>query len=155
MGTRADFYIGRGPAAEWLGSIGWDGYPDGLTIGDTREEDLTKIPILSARTPTQFRKAIEEFSLQCDHFTRPDEGWPWPWKDSNLTDYAYAFDKGRVWITGNGEWITVERYMKLEADEAASDAYWNGRGGQIDFPDMSARKKMATGKKSGLIIIGG
>lgn len=25
MGTRADFYSGRGKTAEWLGSIAWDG----------------------------------------------------------------------------------------------------------------------------------
>ena len=30
MGTRADFYIGRGATAEWIGSIAWDGYPDGI-----------------------------------------------------------------------------------------------------------------------------
>jgi hypothetical protein len=30
MGTRADFYVGRGESAEWLGSIAWDGYPDGI-----------------------------------------------------------------------------------------------------------------------------
>ena len=28
MGTRADFYVGRGENAEWLGSIAWDGYPE-------------------------------------------------------------------------------------------------------------------------------
>jgi hypothetical protein len=30
MGTRADFYVGRGGQAEWLGSIAWDGYPSGI-----------------------------------------------------------------------------------------------------------------------------
>ena len=30
MGTRADFYIGKGTDAEWLGSIAWNGYPDGI-----------------------------------------------------------------------------------------------------------------------------
>lgn len=29
MGTRADFYVGRGVDAQWLGSIAYDGYPDG------------------------------------------------------------------------------------------------------------------------------
>ena len=26
MGSRADFYIGEGTEAEWLGSVAWDGY---------------------------------------------------------------------------------------------------------------------------------
>ncbi len=30
MGTRADFYIGRGPTAEWIGSLPLDGYPEGI-----------------------------------------------------------------------------------------------------------------------------
>jgi len=30
MGTRADFYVGIGPEAEWVGSIAYDGYPDGV-----------------------------------------------------------------------------------------------------------------------------
>jgi hypothetical protein len=29
MGTRADFYVGRGKDAEWLGSVAFDGYPSG------------------------------------------------------------------------------------------------------------------------------
>lgn len=34
MSTRADFYVGRGAEAEWIGSISWDGYPDGVDDGD-------------------------------------------------------------------------------------------------------------------------
>ena len=30
MGTRADFYVGRGESAEWLGSVAWDGNPRGI-----------------------------------------------------------------------------------------------------------------------------
>lgn len=30
MGTRADFYVGKGPNAEWLGSTAMDGYPEGI-----------------------------------------------------------------------------------------------------------------------------
>jgi hypothetical protein len=32
MGTRADFYVGRGETAEWLGSIAWDGNPGGAGL---------------------------------------------------------------------------------------------------------------------------
>lgn len=34
MGTRADFYVGRGEQAEWLGSIAWDGNPGAIFDGD-------------------------------------------------------------------------------------------------------------------------
>lgn len=34
MGTRADFYVGRGKDAEWIGSVAFDGYPDGFERDD-------------------------------------------------------------------------------------------------------------------------
>ena len=32
MDERADFYVGRGEDAEWLGSITWNGYPKALAF---------------------------------------------------------------------------------------------------------------------------
>jgi hypothetical protein len=26
----------------------------------------------------------------------PENGWPWMWEDSQMTDYAYAFDEASV-----------------------------------------------------------
>ena len=55
MGTRADFYLGEGSAAEWLGSVAWDGYDvteadDGLAhtlrLSPTKEEFLTNLKAL-------------------------------------------------------------------------------------------------------------
>lgn len=48
MGTRADFYIGRGPDAEWLGSVAWDGYE-----WDAEDSDL-----MTAKTADEFRAAV-------------------------------------------------------------------------------------------------
>jgi hypothetical protein len=86
MGTRADFYVGRGKNAEWLGSIAWDGYPDGVPE-----------PLLKKRTEKTYRAAVEAILSTDESATRPKDGWPWPWDDSHTTDYAYAFDGGRVW----------------------------------------------------------
>jgi hypothetical protein len=86
MGTRADFYIGRGESAEWLGSIAWDGHPDSIDA-----------PVRKATTEKAFRGALVEFFKGRDDVTLPEHGWPWPWDDSTTTDYAYAFDGKHVW----------------------------------------------------------
>ena len=135
MGTRADFYIGRGTEAEWLGSIAWDGYPDGL-------DDY----VLGAQTEAQFRSAVSIFSKTRDDWTSPEAGWPWPWENSNTTDYAYAFDGERVWASGFGsEW-----FRPLVDDEPEDS-------GTQSFPDMTARRVVAKpgSKRSGVIVIGG
>lgn len=139
MGTRADFYIGRGPTAEWIGSIAWDGYPDGMPrelLGLT-DEDL-------------FRKYVVAFLKERDDGTTPDMGWPWPWEDSRTTDYAYALDEGRVWASGfGGEWFPADGKEPDEEDEnyiAKKTAV---------FPNMSERMNVTMGERSGLIIIQG
>ena len=98
MGTRADFYLGRGQKAKWLGSIGFDGYPDGPPS-----------LLIRAKTESSFLAAIERLKRRED-YTSPEEGWPWPWTDSSTSDYAYAWDEGVVWVTSCGcGWIAVPR----------------------------------------------
>ena len=86
MGTRADFYVGCGHDAEWLGSVAWDGYEWAEDGGS----------IMEAKTESEFRKAVAELSSR-DDWTLPEKGWPWPWKTSATTDYVYYFLDGEVW----------------------------------------------------------
>ena len=131
MGTRADFYIGRGATAEWIGSIAWDGYPDGIPA-----------PILNATDEDTFRAEVAALLSQRDDGTTPDMGWPWPWDDSGTTDYAYAFDGGQVYASNFGcSWwpATAE-----EPDDGQAKA--------AVFPDMSDRKATTFGKRSGVMF---
>lgn len=89
MGTRADFYIGTGKDAEWLGSVAWDGY---------EWEELPDCPLMTATTETDFRAAVAESAASRRDWTSPADGWPWPWDDSTTTDRAYAFANGRVTV---------------------------------------------------------
>jgi hypothetical protein len=121
MGTRADFYVGRGAQAEWLGSVAYDGYPDGPPE-----------PILSATSADDFRERVRAVVTSGDDGTLPEQGWPWPWDTSSNTDYAYAYDAGRVWISCFGcAWVLTEDDLESAADKVAV------------FPDMSARKAVA------------
>lgn len=130
MGTRADFYVGRGKGAEWLGSVAFDGYPDG-----------TPEPLLSLRTEEEYRKAVGKILEEEDSATKPEQGWPWPWEDSNTTDYAYAFDAGDVWHSNFGDpwecWDT------------------GAKGAKPEFPDMSARRDAAPpgSARSGIVLL--
>jgi hypothetical protein len=127
MGTRADFYLGRGKAAQWLGSIGWDGHPESLPFADVKSKDdfMATVKGLEAR----------------DDFTPFEAGWPWPWEDSRTTDYAYAWDDG-VWVSQFGSpWF---RYGKSE-----------GRGRRATFPKMGPCGSLVLGPRSGILVFGG
>src|SRR5258708_6288653 len=130
MGTRADFYVGRGPEAEWLGSIAWDGNPG--SIGSDGS-------IVLAATEADYRRQGAAFPASRDDATLPEQGWPWPWDDSRTTDYAYAFDGGMVWSSCFGhEWFRVDptaEYFGEPTDESERDIPKNAV-----FPDMAERK---------------
>lgn len=135
MGTRADFYVGRGEDAEWLGSIAFDGYPDGYP------ED-----VLRAEDEAQFRKRVAQLLDELDHSTLPEHGWPWPWDDSGTTDFAYAFADDAVQVACfGGGWLTA---CELGEPEEFDDLP------EVDFPDMTAHKNVARGRRSGVIVVG-
>jgi hypothetical protein len=83
VGTRADFYVAHTPTdLEWLGSIAYDG--DHIDNVGLAEDQL------------DFRKRILSLFSPRDDVTLPEQGFPWPWRDSRLTDHAY------VWVDGIG-----------------------------------------------------
>ena len=137
MGTRADFYIGRGENAEWLGSIAWDGYPQGIDK-----------QVLGCRSPEAFRHAVASFLEKREDKTLPDQGWPWPWETSSTTDYAYAFDDGVHASCFGGKWFDPN--IKRTEDEEENDTCKSAV-----FPDMSKAKQRAKfGPHSGIMVIG-
>lgn len=130
MGTRADFYVGTGTEAEWLRSIAFDGY----RIDEMEEkhanggDNLACWQIKTAKSEDEYRAAVATLLAINDDATLPEHGWPWPWNDSTTTDYAYAFSGG---VCKTFSW---------------------GRG--ADWPDMSERKNVTFGPRSGVIVVG-
>lgn len=105
MGTRADFYLGRGVDARWLGSTAYDGHPE------------NHMWLLKAKTAKAFHLAVLKHIRGDGHGTLPENGWPWPWNDSHLTDHAYAFDDGVVYVTmypvdGDGKYIGHDKRVQ-------------------------------------------
>lgn len=125
MGTRADFWIGSGPEAEWLGSVAFDGY-------EWAEEEGNAV--MAAPTADDFRRRVA-IVLERDDATVPAQGWPWPWSDSTTTDYAYVFEDGEV-----------------TAYAAGSSLKDDGTGPRHGWRDMTAFKNVTYSPRSGLII---
>lgn len=142
MGTRADFYLGRGADAQWLGSIAWDGYPSGIV--SEFDED-----VLNSTKAEDFSALVHAKLLKRDDGTTPEMGWPWPWDSSNTTDYAYAFDEGKVWASSFGAaWFDVAAFL------AAGEPEDFPAGAIAEHPDMSAKKNVNFGARSGLVVVG-
>jgi hypothetical protein len=142
MGTRADFYVGRGPRAEWIGSIAWDGYPPGIQPAGA--EWLPGQHLFEAETEAEYRLRVAHFFEDRTDVTLPEQGWPWPWDNSETTDYAYAFDDGRVWAH-------CCCWFDPQGDAPGEDHACPRDG---DFPDMSERKNVTLGPRSGVMVFG-
>jgi hypothetical protein len=137
MGTRADFYIAREDGLEWCGSIAWDGYPEGIDQN-----------VLTSDTPDEFTAALEGFFADNrDDVTRPEMGWPWPWNTSATTDYAYVLidGEGVVFSSFGGDPYYGNRFDETGDFLRAPVA--------LALPDMSSRKAVAGGSRSGLIVV--
>lgn len=137
MGTRADFYVGRGEEAEWLGSIAMDGYPDPPGCPHALFEPT------APANESDYRARVETILSNVKHATRPADGWPWPWEDSRTTDYAYAWDDGVKLARFGRCW-----HDSLEAERLATR---DGDRKQCVFPNMEDRQSVTIGKRSGLI----
>ena len=149
MGTRADFYIGKGKDAEWIGSIAWDGYREGI---DSQ--------ILNCQSEAAFRHAVELFLAKRDDAIYPKDGWPWPWDDSSITDCSYWFFDGKTWDAHRdyrGEWRNSPYYY-CECDVPCIDDEQDGYGDYIsdreivEFPDFSGQYN---GGDAGFIVFRG
>lgn len=142
MGTRADFYVGRGPKAEWIGSVAYDGFPFLTKAAVGNHEG-----ILTAETESGFRNAVTKMLRSREDATLPAQGWPWPWEDSGTTDYAYAFDDGEVWVSAFGcKWFKIR---EGEPQDASDDEK------VTDFPNMKDRQKVTLGPRSGILVLKG
>lgn len=104
MGTRADFYIGIGEKAEWLGSIALDGY---------EFDDDKNCALMQSKSENEFRNEVKNISLNRDDFTNPEMGWPWPWDNSNTTDYTYSFNNGKCEVNTECKWPGMKKIKNV------------------------------------------
>jgi hypothetical protein len=140
MGTRADFYVGRGKDAEWIGSQALDGYRDGINP-----------QILGCTSEAAFRHAVADFLAKSRYSTTPDQGWPWPWDTSATSDCSYWHFDDKTWDDHCGVYVPCDE--KAPETDEEYDEWIKGRQ-RIEFPDMSSKKNVTLGPRSGLIVLG-
>ncbi len=113
--TAADFYIGRGPSAQWVGSLSHNARPGILHWTSAGCE------VLDAVTALDYTRGLDTLlslpSTERRNWAHhPANGWPWCWHDSSLTGWCYAFDAGRVWISYFGRsWFPCPSTDQLES----------------------------------------
>lgn len=82
----ADFYLGRGPSAEYLGTLGDNGAPEDIDVWE-RFQSLDNVPV----TDDAFRYEVEQLA----EFTR----WPWTSHTTSAdTPWTYMFDRGTLYV---------------------------------------------------------
>ena len=128
MGTRSDYYVLKNNELEWIGSYGWDGYPD----GEPKDYKLHEV-----KTEQEFKNAINKM---IDEKGGYKEHWPWPWEDSSITDYFYIYYDGKVYV--NGE-IEIKAFLNCPDEEEEYE--------KIKTP---LTFKLLNMKASGVIVIG-
>jgi nuclear transport factor 2 (NTF2) superfamily protein len=157
MGTRADFYVARPEGLEWLGSIAWDGQEiDHVSLASTEEG---------------FRQSVAEFFAGRDDVTLPSRGWPWPWDDSRLTDYAYVFVEGVGVVYRAGDRYErgglddgkCRRYVSKSLEDnppkdwVFDEEYGYEKLAAVDvtyvYPNMKERQNVRLDEGSGIIVV--
>ena len=165
MGTRADFYVGKDEKAEWIGSVAWDGYREGIQL-TSKERDrfgirkCSEFPkgkhLFEATTEKQFRDRVAEYFANRDDVTLPQDGWPWPWDDSGTSDCSYWFFDKQVWDANrtNGADVYTPCTKPLPEDDDEREAYLS-KFLAIRYPNMKSVQKVAMGKRSGVTVVSG
>jgi hypothetical protein len=154
--TRADFYVGEGPDADWLGSIAFDGYAAAVDMDAPR--------IFAASTEAEYRNAVSQFLVERDDATMPEEGWPWPWETSGATCCAYTWMDGHVWGSSMGRpWFLIQDDLDCygeprdPSDEPEMDPDREKkivRGAPV-FPNMRDRTHVRWDRGPGLTVVVG
>ena len=131
MGTRSDFYIMEHDGSmQWLGSAFKDGGPL-----------HTPIELLIQSNETGFEESVLDLLKSKDSVCKFDgEGWPWPWDDSQLTDYTYIFHvcSGKVLMSEAGGRLVDPIKVLQGMDMIGADVGI----GKIKFPLMRDRAEI-------------
>lgn len=102
MSDSADFYVGLGDSAEWLGSVIQDAHPREMELRCLLGSSAEDAPTATDYTETTFRDIV---GLMAD--VDPEDGWPWSYPDSGDTDYVYVWNNGSITVYERGYQIAL------------------------------------------------
>ena len=91
---KADFYVGQGRQAEWIGSVS--------KCGEVWE---VSPKIFLHVNQTMYEEAVIEYINFCEGIVANHScQWPWEWSDGRMTDYSYFFlpEQEKVYMSIEG-----------------------------------------------------
>jgi hypothetical protein len=156
MSTKTDLYFGRGPDAEWVGSLQWDCDPGNLLRVPPGRRALT------APDEPSYRAAVRDLLIAWavedhGHSYPPRTGWPWPWPTSHVCSWIIAYDpdEGTVFVTvgGGTRWERLDprapRQPANEDDELAPPDFqaWLDNPAAPPSVPMPLMRDAATGNR--------
>jgi hypothetical protein len=153
MGTRIDFWIGIDKGAEWIGSVGWDGF----------KEDLSSL-ITDAMDAEVFRHHVLAHIRAEDGIT-PADGWQWPWRDSRTSDNSVWFHNGIVYFEADDHLVPFSQIGTYNGDDVVKPRdlpgvilpNWNAMPDMRDSPNAlypnDRSKRRGRDKGAGPMII--
>jgi len=90
----ADFYIGRGPNAEFIGCIADDGAPEGYDPWGEGALDA----FFRFQSTTDHEFTDEDFRAKVADLPAVHADWVHEWNSSRDTPWCYMYDKGTVFV---------------------------------------------------------
>lgn len=139
--NKADFYVGMGPEADWIGSVS--------KCGNVYE---LSTPILLQVNRIMFEELSIEYIKFCEgvvanHICQ----WPWQWPDSRMTDFSYIFlpqmEKVYVSIQGGDlldPIMLVQGESLIEANAMLGPPVFPSMVEQVCFEDMETHGQTFT-----------
>jgi hypothetical protein len=126
----ADFFLGRGPAAEYLGSVLTSGAPE-----DIEAWELFQNLDDENYTAKDFVDEVRELR----HDIPP--AWPWPYASSSETPWAYAYDAGTVYVYRYGVEMAA---IRCNYTRDGRDGVREPRRPQSTIPPFPAMRDVAS-----------
>jgi len=117
--------------------------------------DPRSIPkeLLNSKIEEEFRKNVSDFLMIRNGATTPDQGWPWPWKDSRTTDFTYSFYNKKVYSSYFGKIWFDPLSNSIDDEEEPKDKESTDNLGTPVFPDMTNIQNVDLDRRSGLVIV--
>ena len=122
---KADFYVGLGRNAEWIGSVSKCG-----EVWEVSPKLLLQV------NQTMYEEEVIEYINFCEGVVANHKcQWPWTWVDSRMTDYSYFFlpEMEKVYMSIEGGIILDP--VKIIQGEPLTEA--NAYLGTPHFPLMA------------------
>lgn len=138
---QADFYLGRGPSAHYLGTTILTHERIGLDLlRSLTEDEYTEAHYLRAVAAMTGNTTLRQHALGGRPLGRlPDTRWPHDHADSTDTPWSYCYDKGSVYVYRYGVEMLVIRCNTHRWDGPAKSPDRQREWRPVnDFPTMRA-----------------